>query len=178
MGVDRLASMIINDQLNDLVAKYADYDDDESGNAWGKRVPYVGWFWRYVNFVDADFVIGDCVDFVGFMENNKWGYRQRRLTPEEASLVVGIVCEAYRLNHQGGNMAEIIGATKAKLEELWPLLQSFTFEEPPGFTVVGPQGVVGRAPTRPEAEGLLGSLVSAAPGWPYRIEREGGEDER
>jgi len=52
----------------------------------GKAIPYIGWFWRRVNFDRVDshgkygFGImpteGSITDnpLVGFMENNKWGY--------------------------------------------------------------------------------------------------------
>jgi hypothetical protein len=42
LGADRLAWQIVNDQLNDLVARYADYDEDEDDpHGHGKRVPYI-----------------------------------------------------------------------------------------------------------------------------------------
>jgi len=48
----------------------------------GKAIPYVGWFWRRVDFDTEDHsfgVIAGCNEcsaapIVGFMENNKWGY--------------------------------------------------------------------------------------------------------
>lgn len=48
----------------------------------GKAIPYIGWYWRNVNF-DADCVWlgiippnadGNETPLIGFMENNKWGY--------------------------------------------------------------------------------------------------------
>jgi hypothetical protein len=48
----------------------------------GKAVPYIGWFWRSVDF-DRPISFGDCGVFVGFMENNKWGYPEYDLTPEQ-----------------------------------------------------------------------------------------------
>ena len=40
----------------------------------GKCIPYIGWYWRTVDFDRETDSLGDCGDFVGFMERNKWGY--------------------------------------------------------------------------------------------------------
>ena len=40
----------------------------------GKNVPYLGWFWRHVNF-HADYIsLADNGEWVGFCESNKWDY--------------------------------------------------------------------------------------------------------
>lgn len=68
----------------------------------GKIIPYIGWYWRDVDF-DAKShqfgIIGDLpltsqileleeVKFTGFMENNKWGYDlTRETTVEEWHLI-------------------------------------------------------------------------------------------
>jgi len=65
----------------------------------GKAVPYIGWFWRDVDFDAETYSFGICRStgtaingmiledpstFVGFMENNKWDYAYTRdTTPEE-----------------------------------------------------------------------------------------------
>jgi hypothetical protein len=120
-----LAKLIVNNRLNDFISEYANYKDDERGNNHGKRVPYVGWFWRATDFVGGNIPIGDCGDFIGVMENNKWDYPERLLTKEEAEKVTKIVWEAKILSEKGGSVAEIIDSTKAKLEELWDLFQTF-----------------------------------------------------
>lgn len=57
----------------------------------GKIVPYIGWFWRAVDFSAPEFWLGYCNDpqgqFVGFMVNNKWGYPEFRITAEQAARV-------------------------------------------------------------------------------------------
>ncbi len=47
----------------------------------GKAIPYVGWFWRYIDFTDRlslYYPSGsggfDVPVFFGFMQNNKWDY--------------------------------------------------------------------------------------------------------
>lgn len=167
LSLRELITEIVNGELNRLVARYADYDDDESGDHGdGKRVPYIGWYWRNVDFVGGDFHVGHCGSFIGFMENNKWDYPERRLTPDEAKRVTAIVCEAMHLNNAGGNLAEIIANTKAKLGELWDLLQSFPIEIE-GFWIYGPQGNVGFADTEAEADQMIRMLEDAAPGFSY-----------
>ncbi|KKM65381.1 hypothetical protein LCGC14_1491810 [marine sediment metagenome] len=57
----------------------------------GKCIPYYGWFWRDVDF-DGPLNLGwagrdgfDTPDFVGFMENNKWGYDYINASQEEGT---------------------------------------------------------------------------------------------
>ena len=74
--------------LNERLRAVADdVDGIEYESFGGKVVPYIGWYWREVDF-DAD----TCSDFgvlpvtygidandtprIGFMANNKWGYEQ------------------------------------------------------------------------------------------------------
>ena len=67
---EELVDDIINRELNDLVSGYADVKEDEVDEfGHGKRVPYIGWFWRSVDFANSSYTIGDCGDFIGFMEN-------------------------------------------------------------------------------------------------------------
>jgi len=43
----------------------------------GKSVPYIGWYWRNVDFKEYGYYpLGEIPDmFIGFMVNNKWGYK-------------------------------------------------------------------------------------------------------
>lgn len=62
----------------------------------GKTIPYIGWYWRTVDF-DADgYSFGVMPDRTwdsvaharGFMESNKWGYPStRKTTPEEWKVI-------------------------------------------------------------------------------------------
>lgn len=173
---DALVDELINRDLNGLVGRYADFENDDGDveadpYGHGKRVPYIGWFWREVDFANGVYVIGACSEYIGFMENNKWGYPQRRLIPSEAAQVTEIVCAAYERNHAGGNLAEIIANTKAKLAELWPVLQSFSMEVE-GFWINGPVGNIAFAETEEEADTLIASLQSAnLPGCGFTYEK-------
>ena len=73
--------------LNNKIRELCDSDDYvvKGIETSGKCVPYIGWFWREVDF-DSPIYLGIIPDidvqelggarggFVGFMENNKWGY--------------------------------------------------------------------------------------------------------
>jgi hypothetical protein len=74
--------------FDEQVGDIADYgDDDEDPHGHGKRLPYVGWFWRDPYWIDSRLgvVLGDCGEFIGVMMSNKWGYPGRSMTPEEAT---------------------------------------------------------------------------------------------
>jgi hypothetical protein len=78
----------------------------------GKAVPYIGWYWRQVDF-DSPISFGDCGEFVGFLENNKWGYPEFTLTPEQdAEVKTGL--------------RELVAApTYGKCRAFWDRVQTF-----------------------------------------------------
>ena len=121
-----LEAAILDMQYNNFISNFADVKDgQEDHNACGKRVPYIGWYWRHINFSDlSDIPIGNCGDFIGFMANNKWDYDERNLTEEEAIKVISYIDEAMRINQQGGMLNEIIENTHKKLDELWDYMQT------------------------------------------------------
>src|SRR5690348_12365460 len=75
-----------NDEYNRQVSAWSDYEANEPGaTSSGKRIPYIGWFWRDANFAELRIPIGRTPDgFTGVMESNKWGYDSRYLTHDEA----------------------------------------------------------------------------------------------
>ena len=71
---DVLSGEDLNKAIRELETQF------ENDMPHSKPIPYMGWFWRTVNF-DADRCsFGLCPNgtgkppFVAFMENNKWGY--------------------------------------------------------------------------------------------------------
>lgn len=79
-------------ELNEKIAKIC--DDTKLYEAFGgKSIPYIGWYWRTVNFDSKDYHFGilpyegtlDDNDIVkvGFMENNKWDYHYIYCPPEK-----------------------------------------------------------------------------------------------
>lgn len=127
-GVSRefLEQCALDAAYNEFLSSRDEYgkdEDDKHGH--GKRIPYIGWFWRNVDFHDLSSIpIGDCGEFVGFMENNKWDYPQRRLTQEEGEKIVEIIDEAISLSFKGGVLSEIDLAVNTKLDELWDYMQT------------------------------------------------------
>lgn len=76
----------------------------------GKVVPYVGWYWRNVDF-DKPFVLYkpkvggfDVPGWYGFMQNNKWGYSEVEPSAEDCLL---IRAAAARLALEKSNEAAI-----------------------------------------------------------------------
>ena len=114
---EKLENEMINDHYNLFASNYADNDDE-------KRIPYMGWYWRGVDFNNLNITIGTDGSFVGFMENNKWDYRQRNLTDTEALNVIGYLDEAISLSRKGGMLSEIHANTNSKLAELNDYIQS------------------------------------------------------
>jgi len=41
---------------------------------YGKALPYIGWYWRDVDWDRVPYPLADCGPFVGFIVNDKWGY--------------------------------------------------------------------------------------------------------
>ena len=121
-----LEASILDGQYNDFVSDRADYAEDEKDeHGHGKRVPYVGWYWRHIEFSTPKAIpIGDCGSFVGFMANNKWDYPERRMTEEEARGAVAIIDAAIEESEKGGESSEIRKKTNEKLDELWAYMQT------------------------------------------------------
>lgn len=133
-----LVALVLNDHLNGFVSDWADRKDDDAPplagllthNESGKRIPYIGWYWRDVDFAAKRITIADCGDFIGFCENNKWGYDERYLEEAEADQVIALLWKALTA-HGTGPYSETIAAKEAALHELWTLMQSFVIPPSP-----------------------------------------------
>ena len=90
----------------------------------GKCIPYIGWYWRNVDF-DSEYgitlgiipVIRSWFDsndheWIGFMENNKWGYDSFRVKGEQQQKLRQMVEQA------------VIKPSNAKLQTLFDYMQS------------------------------------------------------
>ena len=132
--VDNLVDLIINTHYNNFIDRYASFNENEdvfdssikNGKVHGKRIPYIGWYWRNTDFANKIIRIGNCGDFIGVMEKNKWDYPERRLTENECDQVIEIIDEAMKKNQAGGELGSIRNQTVEVLEELWLLFQTFT----------------------------------------------------
>lgn len=73
-----------NQELNAAIQDVCDREDLAIQG--GKCIPYIGWFWRTIDFNAPTHEFGifpgesDEPRFVGFMGNNKWGYDYTRET--------------------------------------------------------------------------------------------------
>jgi hypothetical protein len=124
MSRAQLEGIVIDAHYNDFLSRYADYKEKETdAHGHGKRVPYIGWFWRHIRFSQRDVPIGNCHSFVGFMANNKWYHDERNLTDDEFNVMIALIDEAIVLSQAGGVITEIYSNTVAKLDELWDFFQ-------------------------------------------------------
>lgn len=96
-----------SDELNDAIARLEDGEPigapELTGS--GKVVPYVGWFWRTVDF-DARITLALCEEWAGFCEKNKWGYDEALLSVE-ASARVRAACETFVTTPAKESAAEV-----------------------------------------------------------------------
>lgn len=90
-------------------------DKDELSTSGGKCIPYIGWFWRNVDFDAKTYRFGILPgEFVGFMENNKWDYNYtRELTPKEWEKVKALLVDA------------VTNPTKKTTRVVWDYIQTF-----------------------------------------------------
>lgn len=84
----------------------------------GKCIPYIGWYWRTVNWDSPDYWFGDCGEFVGFMENNKWGHPYVYANPDQWVRIKALV------------IAAIEQPTNTTLQMVFDAIQALKREEP------------------------------------------------
>ena len=116
---------LINDLYNRIVRDRADYDEkDKDVHGHGKRIPYIGWFWRDANFVDGIVPIADCERFIGIIESNKWDYPERNLTKDEFNKFMELLEKAMSVSWGSGDDMNFY--TEARFNELWDWFQTLT----------------------------------------------------
>lgn len=125
---DQLVAVIVNSALNDWIRDLDDAAGDAltnifSHNGSGKPVPYVGWYWRNVDFVAGAIPIANCGSFIGVCESNKWGYPMRMLEADEAERVTALLWSAM--------CEEDTEKRTALIKNVWDTFQSFTIEDDP-----------------------------------------------
>lgn len=121
---EELMREVLNDRYNDFCSRYADDDLREyTHDHRDKTIPYMGWYWRSVDFFNLDIPIGRSGTFVGFMENNKWDHPERRLTEEEARIVIATIDKAIAAEGKGGQLSQTRRNIAKHLDELCRYLQ-------------------------------------------------------
>jgi len=115
---------LVNRMLNRMVGNIADFSEkEEDPHGHGKRIPYIGWFWRSVDFINKSASIGWCGEFVGIMENNKWDYKERYLDKEEFEVFEKYLWEALSWRNSGGDVKNNYKMSDKIFTEMWDWFQ-------------------------------------------------------
>lgn len=97
--------------------------DGELFTRHGKVVPYIGWFWRPVDFTRR-IGLGQCPAFIGFMENNKWGYSEWMLTDDQCREIVRRLREMRAAAPNDSEIAyDDLKAIFDKIQSFWDYIQ-------------------------------------------------------
>jgi hypothetical protein len=119
---------LVNDAFNAFVSEWAD-DHEGHQDKGGKRIPYIGWFWRNTDFVNKQVSIGDAGGLIGVMENNKWGYPERMMTEQEVDAFIAYLERAYAELGKGGILSELHANAEKVFDELWDWFQTLEVKE-------------------------------------------------
>lgn len=114
----RSKDSLINEVYNGYISSHADDLDKPHG----KAIPYIGWFWRDCDFVGRQISIGDCGEFIGIMENNKWDYPERYMTECEVKKFIELIERVLAVNHGGGD--DMSFYRNERLDILWKWMQT------------------------------------------------------
>jgi len=114
----RTRDSLIDEIYNHYVSNMANDDNKHHG----KAIPYIGWFWRRCGFVEKQISIGDCGDFIGIMESNKWSYPERYMTEDEVNKFIELLERVMAVNHGSGD--DITFYKSKRLDDLWDWMQT------------------------------------------------------
>jgi hypothetical protein len=90
----RTKESLANEIYNNIIDEGVNGDNREEG------IPYMGWFWRYFDFIAKDVTIGEDGDNnIGVMANNKWDYPQRQMTEVEVDKFMEMIDRVIVANH-------------------------------------------------------------------------------
>lgn len=90
-----------------------------------KIIPYIGLYWCHVTFSDFTIIrIGDCGEFIGFMENNKWDHPERYLTEDEGYNIIAFLDNAMRIQDGASSEATL----DIVPQNLWDYMQTLKIE--------------------------------------------------
>jgi hypothetical protein len=120
MSREYLEASVLDSCYNNFITNI-----EENNTTGVKRIPYIGWYWRHVTFSDfTNIRIGDCGQFVGFMESNKWDHPERYLTEDEGCSIIAFIDNAMRI--QEGASSET--TLDIVLQNLWDYMQTLKIE--------------------------------------------------
>lgn len=120
----RTKEQLVNEIYNNRIGDWCDKGGE-------KLIPYIGWFWRETDIAGRHITIGDAGTLIGVMENNKWGYPERYLTPEEADTFVGFLERAWQVDGASVNDPQREAKVIAVLRELHDWMQTLTIDTTP-----------------------------------------------
>lgn len=123
----RTQEQLVNDIYNKRIASIASYNNNEKTmdkHGYGKRIPYIGWHWRNTDFIGKDITIGDCEDYIGVMENNKWGYAERSMTTAEVDTFIEYLERAFAIHDGGGEASQLLEESEKIFDGLWSWFQT------------------------------------------------------
>lgn len=89
--------MFTSEELNAKIRELENLDDPPYECFGGKAIPFIGWFWRNVDFDRTPYsfgVIPDNPPLVGFMQNNKWGYGYAHASAKQCLEIRGLIEQA------------------------------------------------------------------------------------
>jgi hypothetical protein len=121
---EELVAAIMSYHYNAFCKDNADVKNkDHDKRPSGKNIPYIGWFWRNVDFcgcvpIGSMEASDEGPGFIGFIGNNKWDYPERDLTDNERHQVI---CYLDRAMARGRD-----GHREAVLGELWDYMQTLS----------------------------------------------------
>lgn len=109
--------------VNNFCAEVAD-DESYPTIFGGKSIPYIGWFWRDVDFTNP-FCMGVIPKgrdhnerpLVGFMENNKWDYPYADISNEQCEEIASKLLKAA-MEDNFGKRYEILKEVGGNIQEL------------------------------------------------------------
>ena len=97
-------------------------DHDPHGER--KIIPYLGMFWSDIYFSCRVITIAKGPRYIGFCENNDWGFPERRLTDEEFDKVMEFIDRARYEEGKGGLREQTTIDRNKVLGELWAYVQT------------------------------------------------------
>lgn len=118
---EELVALAINEHYNGLALRLC--RQHETG-LHGKAVPYMGWYWRAVDFASGSIPIAFGEGYVACCANNKWGHDEREMAPEEVAQFVGHLDSISKAEGRGGLLSEINDEVRRRILEMQEWMQT------------------------------------------------------
>lgn len=125
-----LVALAINEHYNGLASRLC--RQHETG-LHERAVPYMGWYWRAVDFARGKIPIAFGEGYVACCANNKWDHDEREMTPDEVAQFVEHLDSISKAEGRGGLLSEINDEVRRRIQKMQQWMQTLTFDtaEPP-----------------------------------------------